>query len=461
MEYKEIKELIQNRLTQFVIDEKTLRLEQGEYSNEKVASLKNPITFYKDYDIDKAQDNDIAYVNALRNANMLFPELNIPEDDTQKFLKEFMRQYPDVCQKLLKFNSNPEDIDFGKVIRNNSSNNILLETAISEFMQEHELAGSWVHGTKLEKEISCNLLLEILGNINLSDLSMERARYAKDVLIKLPLNRKKNKKTRNLSLKKSLEVEGVKKISVTTVNKYLTDFIMLGNWLERNGYLEKNFFEGLKIKVKKTNGNKKPFTLEQVGTILTSLEDKSIKESRYKFRYWASLIAIYTGARANEIAQLHVSDIVERDGFLCFSFANLDEDEDGKKRRKNEHSTRLVPVHSYLLDKGFIEFCENQKELGLERLFPKLTYEKKSGYGRKLSYWFNNVFLKDIGIKTPALTLHCFRHTLVTNLSEIEVSDAIRDKITGHKGRQNIAEKFYNKAENIKAMKNALEKLPY
>ena len=73
-------------------------------------------------------------------------------------------------------------------------------------------------------------------------------------------------------------------------------------------------------------------------------------------RFWAPLIALYSGMRLEEICQLHLSDIVKMDGVLCFS---INEESGGSgyvKHVKSSAGIRKVPVHPHLWD-----------ELGLEK----------------------------------------------------------------------------------------------
>ena len=67
-------------------------------------------------------------------------------------------------------------------------------------------------------------------------------------------------------------------------------------------------------------------------------------------RFWAPLIALYSGMRLEEICQLHLSDIVKEDGVLCFS---INEESGGSgyvKHVKSSAGIRKVPVHPHLWD---------------------------------------------------------------------------------------------------------------
>jgi integrase len=173
---------------------------------------------------------------------------------------------------------------------------------------------------------------------------------------------------------------------------------------------------------------------------------------RHPYQYWVPHIALFTGARINEIAQLYVDDIKEYDGHLAFEFCRVDGDEDvgGKRvrrpdiKKKNEASRRLTPVHPKLLELGLREFVAAMRAAKSERLFPELPYAQKGGYGVRVSRWYNEEFLRpQVGITNPSKVFHSFRHTVITALGNMLFERAegvmVRDKdliikaIVGHK----------------------------
>jgi integrase len=69
---------------------------------------------------------------------------------------------------------------------------------------------------------------------------------------------------------------------------------------------------------------------------------------RFSAYFWVPLVALFSGLRQSEIRQLRKTDIVEHDAVLCIK---VDEEEDGE---------RLVPIHSKLIQLGFVEFAGSQ-----------------------------------------------------------------------------------------------------
>lgn len=66
-----------------------------------------------------------------------------------------------------------------------------------------------------------------------------------------------------------------------------------------------------------------------------------------KAAYWLPIIALHSGARLSELAQLNVKDIVVQGGVKCFRV--IDGPEEGQSI-KNAVSHRLVPIHKRIIE---------------------------------------------------------------------------------------------------------------
>jgi integrase len=180
------------------------------------------------------------------------------------------------------------------------------------------------------------------------------------------------------------------------------------------------------------------------------------------FKYWTPLIALYTGARANEIAQLLVNDVKEISGIQCVSIMDLDDDVDDDdpvatpddkpiKSLKTAASRRLVPIHPKLIEVGFLKFVERQKEQGEKRLFPELNYSEVGGYGRNVSRSFAEV-TKRLGIwVSRKKVFHSFRSTFNGRLMKLGTPQELREFLLGHA----------NDSMNVQAYGKQLEDRPY
>ena len=224
-------------------------------------------------------------------------------------------------------------------------------------------------------------------------------------------------------------MQGLPTLHVRSINKYLNTYSGLFGWAVQNGYCKENPFGGLVLNTTKAiaeDDERTAFLDVQMSQILSALlSDQSVKPHHR----WGTLIAAHTGARLNEVAQLHLDDVYEKDGVWCFDINQTGE----TKRLKNRQSKRIVPVHPKLTEYGFLTYLESVSSMkGNTRLFPQLTYSASDGYGRNLGRWVNEQLLPNLGIKTRQLTFHSLRHTVIGKLNAAEVQQSHVMALVGH-----------------------------
>lgn len=302
----------------------------------------------------------------------------------------------------------------------------------------------------------------------------DKAREVKECLRSTPKGRNKNKLTVGLDLLEQIAIakdNDLPMLSNKSVNKYLTYFEGLFKWAERNRYREGNPFTGMRVNDSKKKSRRDKFDRQEVQSILANLGDgtpsKLVKNSTY---YWGALIAVYTGARRNEIASLLPQDIKHDELSGIWYFDITDEEEEGKDL-KTDAAKRVVPVHSRLIELGFLNFVEEARSMqgkiknkhGYDaRLLYELTYTDHDKWGRKLGRWFNEHYLVKLGLKTEKKTLHSLRHSLITYLSASGTDNAIIKSIVGHEP-DTVTTQIYTHygIEHLPVFKEAIEKLPY
>lgn len=160
-------------------------------------------------------------------------------------------------------------------------------------------------------------------------------------------------------------------------------------------------------------------------------------------RWWIPMIALYTGARVDEIAQLRTADIVEDQGSLCFGFTVFEKEAQvpgmRAKNFKASSCQRIIPIAQPLLDAGFTAFVEEMRARGFVRLFPNLKAGVKAGGNKLNGAGYSTGFIQQFGTYLRANTelrsgiaTHAFRHTLSSALADEDVSPEIVASITGH-----------------------------
>jgi len=209
-------------------------------------------------------------------------------------------------------------------------------------------------------------------------------------------------------------------------------------------------------RVTKRSRKNVPFSAADVEAIFSGyiyqgpLPDNRTKA--YPFWFWLPLVAYFTGARTNEIAQLDTADVREVDGYPCFDICPDVPGTFEAKRVKTEEA-RQIPIHPRLIELGLLDYAEEQRRTGQKKLFGDgLSYlpprsddldHNKEGWAKAAGKFFNESpkgYLVSIGVHKPhdGKSLYSFRHTLETNLRNARrdgrrnAEQGVIDSITGH-----------------------------
>lgn len=239
-----------------------------------------------------------------------------------------------------------------------------------------------------------------------------------------------------VAFKDALLAEGS---SPANINQYLRELNTLLNYACLQAIIENNPASGLKVKVSESAKEKRiPFDLPALNAIFNSpVYTSSARPNGGKGEaaYWLPLIALYTGARLDEICQLRVTDIYEE------SYQDEQEKEqtvwmlritdDGVDQKlKNAGSRRRVPIHKALIDLGFIKYVKAQTS---ERVFPELTPARAYGsYSANWSKWFSNYLRKTIKVSDTKMVFHSFRHCFKDYARLAGIPSDVHNAITGH-----------------------------
>ncbi|WP_327205837.1 site-specific integrase [Rhizobium beringeri] len=155
-------------------------------------------------------------------------------------------------------------------------------------------------------------------------------------------------------------------------------------------------------------------------------------------RYWAPLIALFTGMRMGEILQLRVQNIRRsRAGtpffFLTEELSEDDGDQDFEGMElKTFASRREIPVHSSLVQAGFLNFVDGVRKSGKQELFPEVRSASDGKKSTLFSKRFSR-FLQKAGVKPEGSgnCYHMFRHTMRDAIRRCHISEEIADAIQG------------------------------
>jgi integrase len=282
--------------------------------------------------------------------------------------------------------------------------------------------------------------VELNGDRPATDYTKDHMRAFKRALKQCPKNATKLYPGKKLpEVLRLAQEDGKPKLSVSSINSKLSIMSAFGQWLEENlaGVEAENFKTSL---LPRTNRQSMPpFTLEQMKAILNAYAFTGAESSRnysrpgdFKFRdwhFWISLIAAFTGARLNEVAQLRVEDVRQEEGIWLFDIT----DEAENASLKTKESKRRIPVHPQLIELGLLQYRDHAVAKSWTWLFQPIKPDFNGRRSTQAGRWFRK-FLARIGVKGDELGgAHRFRHTLADRLRAAGVDDYDIGLVLGHK----------------------------
>ncbi len=211
------------------------------------------------------------------------------------------------------------------------------------------------------------------------------------------------------------------------INKFL-------KWAQDKGYFpedKKLPTEGqavVKKKARKKLARKAnpPYTPAQLRAIF----DPKIYDAKLAHHWWPPLLALFTGARRGEIAQLLLDDIEMIEGIPALTITDLG-DED--KHVKSEAARRTIPIHPELVTLGFLDYVEDVRSLDIgPYLFPGIAANAYGEKGNAVGTAWGRHLQKCGLSEGSSPTFHSFRATAIELLKKSSVDFDMRCQMVGH-----------------------------
>jgi len=166
-------------------------------------------------------------------------------------------------------------------------------------------------------------------------------------------------------------------------------------------------------------------------------------------------LALYTGARQNELAELEVTDIDLRNRTIHISEA------------KTESSVRDIPVHSKLLP-VIKKLIDGRKKGHLFDSFKPAGRDKKRGheFSKRFGYWRDQNFpdtlyeINERGHKRSVVNFHSFRRAFINACELAEIPERTTQQLVGHT-RDSMSYGTYSKGVDMKLLREAIEKVDF
>ena len=283
--------------------------------------------------------------------------------------------------------------------------------------------------------------------------------YRDNILLKLPPGRNTNPKYQNIPLRELAAQNNGETLAVKTVNLMLSRINSFFLWCVRHEYISHNPVENLKLRLTgKANEERLPFTTEELQVLFTNLRADRLPAWK-PHKLWIPLIALYSGARMNEICQLQIDNIVNIGGVPCMEITD-ETDEHGSI--KNESSKRIIPIHPTLVRLGLLGYVQKRracKSRENNRLWFSLVFKPGYGYGHDYSKSVGN-FKKRYVSDDERKVFHSFRHNFTDNLKQQGIQESMIAELVGHSVKS-VTFGRYGKDYNPSIMLESLAKLDY
>lgn len=250
-----------------------------------------------------------------------------------------------------------------------------------------------------------------------------------------------------LSFKDKLLAE---KQTPQNINVKLGNLRTLLQWAVDNDHAEVNAAAGI---VLKAQANKRmSYGLPDLQALFGSpVYSNGVrpKQGRGEAAYWLPVLALFTGARMEELAQLRVGDLksvnypdVDDEIQSCWGLEIVaGTDANGLVTKlKNAESERFVPLHPELERLGFIAYVQGLADQK-GRVFPDL---RAGAYGRlsaKWGEWFGRYLDDHTAISDKRITFHSFRHTFKDYCRSVSIEEPLSNRLMGHK-TQGVAARY-------------------
>lgn len=228
--------------------------------------------------------------------------------------------------------------------------------------------------------------------------------------------------------------------TAVNTNKQLDVLNALLNYGVANNHMEVNPARGVKVAVKrKAKDARHPFDLPALqaifgGSVYTKGEYP--EHIGYEASHWIPLLALFYGARREELCQLRPEDVYE-ETYLDANGADarvwvlrITDSEDKSQGVKTVESVRRVPLHAELVARGFLDFVARQK--GKSRLFSHLKADEHGDEGAAFGKWFSKYLRNECRVKNRKMVFHSFRHSFKDHCRALEIPEEVSDALSGH-----------------------------
>ncbi len=208
----------------------------------------------------------------------------------------------------------------------------------------------------------------------------------------------------------------------STLNNIITNILTFINYChEQAHYIANKITKGVKVPqtIQDKVNTVKPWTDTDINKLFTNIKllthTKGNIPKSYQYEYPMIIkIAMFTGARENEIIQLTKKDIQTSQDAILYINITIDD----TKSIKNITSIRKVPVHKDL-EEDLLNYIKTKSN--------KLFTINTANFAKQFSY-----FKASLKFPKTIKVFHSFRHSLQDKLKQQLVEGMVINELTGH-----------------------------
>lgn len=364
-------------------------------------------------------------------------ESRLGELDSKRLAIAYGRAAIRTNEKLLR-RYNGEDIATPSIALKQSP---MLSDVIADYVKQYDVK----KGEMLKKLRSVMpVVLDVVGDRQVHTLKQSDITGLFDVINKLPPHWNVIARQRGLTVRQVADL-GLEEIHKNTFDgTYLAAIAPFLDWCHSNR-LDEGFPPHLNLKSIRYRGdreedesNQRAYKANELKRLFEGVEMYALSQSPDELhKFWLPHVGLFTGARVNELCQLNPQLDVIRCPESSIWYFNITHDTETaknvKKTLKTAKSRRAVPIHSRLIEIGFLDYVGWMKKRGEMLLFSPFIPINKRAAG-KAQQWFRE-FLEELGLRDETLGgkltgMHAFRSNLLSRAADLGVEQA--STITGH-----------------------------
>jgi integrase len=309
------------------------------------------------------------------------------------------------------------------------------------------------HNSAREAEHAVRRFSEWHDDLRIGNIDKARTRDFRDALARVPtrLPREEIKLPLRDLLKRDLA--HLPPASANTINKSLILLAAIVAHAMREGQLDKlpgyaNPFQGIKLVTDERETERREFfdgaDLRAIFGTKVYGEGARPKGGGGEAAFWLPLIALLSGARQTELAQLRVGDLRQdlETGIWLFDIGT-----EGGRSIKTASSRRMVPVHPHLVKVGLLRYRQStiNRVAGSAHgadLWPDVIADREARRAGPWSKWFNRYLRVAAKVTDPTKVFHSFRHTFIRLCRDAKIEEELRNAITGHTGGGGVGRSY-------------------